>query len=65
MTHDDGSRQREQPLSIIVAWAIREFLDGQGDDPVTAALDALADELNAPQPTAAARSLIDSGAWEW
>lgn len=45
--------------------ALREFLQAQGDDPVTAALDELADELaqtSAPNP---GRALIAAGAWEW
>jgi predicted transcriptional regulator len=45
--------------------AVRRFLDEQGDDPVTSALDVLADELGTAGTPAAARSLIDSGAWEW
>ncbi len=43
--------------------AVREFLERQGGDPVTAALDALADEL--PPAAMSGRQLIDSGAWEW
>ncbi len=41
------------------------FLAGQGADPVTRALDALADELPAETAPDAGRALIDSGAWQW
>ncbi|MCI1746953.1 MAG: hypothetical protein LKI24_01865 [Acidipropionibacterium sp.] len=45
--------------------AVTEFLAGQGADPVTQALDALADELPSETAPAAGRALIDSGAWQW
>lgn len=45
--------------------AVREFLERQGDDPVTTALDALADEANEGPPPSAGRSLIEGGSWEW
>lgn len=51
--------------SQLYARALREFIDAQGEDPVTAALDALADKLHEETPVASARSLIDSGRWEW
>lgn len=51
--------------SQLYARAVSEFLERQGDDPVTAALDALADEMNGERPPATGRSLIDAGAWEW
>lgn len=43
--------------------AIRDFLEGQEDDPVTAALDALAEDAAVTPNTG--RALIESGAWEW
>lgn len=43
--------------------AIRDFLEGQEDDPVTAALDALAEVVTVTPNTG--RELIESGAWEW
>lgn len=51
--------------SQLYARAIEQFIDGQGDDPVTAKLDELADELGAGAGASAGRRLIDSGAWEW
>lgn len=46
--------------------AVREFVEREGADPVTSALNALADELSADLHTpATGRALIDSGAWEW
>lgn len=52
--------------SQLYSQAIADFLEKEAeDDPVTAALDRLADE----QPTGAAhnsgRDLIESGLWEW
>lgn len=45
--------------------ALSDFLAREIADPVTAALDALADEMDAhPQP-GSGRALIDSGAWQW
>lgn len=51
--------------SQLFAHAMREFLERQGEDPVTHALDAIADELGAQSTPNAARALIESGAWEW
>lgn len=51
--------------SQLYARAIEEFLDAEGDDPVTAALDRLADELGPAAAPGAGRRLIDSGGWEW
>jgi predicted transcriptional regulator len=53
--------------SEVYARALEEFLQAQGDDPVTAKLDELADELahGAPLGAAAGRHLIDTGQWEW
>lgn len=51
--------------SYLYALALREFLDRQGPDPVTVALDALADEHDTAAPADTGRALIDRGAWEW
>lgn len=54
--------------SRLYAEAVREFLERQDDDPVTAALNALADEIDTsapPDSLASARELIDRGDWEW
>ncbi|WIY81850.1 hypothetical protein [Propionimicrobium sp. PCR01-08-3] len=51
--------------SQLYARAVGEFLERQGDDPVTSALDALADELSDETPPSMGRTLIDSGSWEW
>lgn len=45
--------------------AIEEFLDARGEDPVTRALDELADELGTGSGASTGRRLIDQGAWEW
>lgn len=51
--------------SQLYALALEQFLADQGDDPVTARLDDLADELPAGSGAAAGRRLIDQGAWQW
>jgi predicted transcriptional regulator len=53
--------------SEVYARALEEFLQAQGDDPVTTKLDELADELaSGPVVGAAAgRQLIATGQWEW
>lgn len=51
--------------SQLYARALEQFLLATGEDPVTAKLDALADELPAASGAALARRLIDSGGWEW
>lgn len=45
--------------------AIQEFLDAQGEDPVTKRLDELASELDPGPGADIGRRLIDHGAWEW
>jgi len=45
--------------------ALQEFLEHQGDDPVTAALDALADDVETQRSPNIGRGLIDAGKWEW
>jgi len=51
--------------SQLYAQAVRELIARQGDDPVTAALNDLADEMGAETPPSAGRALIQAGAWEW
>lgn len=62
---DTAAQRLGWTRSQLYAHAVREFLNAEGDDPVTAALDALADEFQGAAATVPARSLIDSGAWEW
>lgn len=50
--------------SQLYAQALAQFLDGHDTDPVTAALDKIADGLPHADPRAG-RELIESGAWEW
>lgn len=50
--------------SQLYARALQSYLDGRDSDPVTTALDRLADILPA-DGARAGRGLIDSGAWEW
>lgn len=64
---DAAAEQLGLNRSQLYARALEQFLVSQGDDPVTATLDELADEL-AARPRAAGdagRRLIDSGHWEW
>ena len=46
--------------------ALRSFINNQVDDPVTAKLNEIADELNRNSTSIqTARELIESGQWEW
>ncbi len=53
--------------SQLYARALEQFLQAKGEDPVTVALDALADALagHVPSGADAGRKLIDDGRWEW
>ena len=51
--------------SQLYARAIEAFLAAQDADPVTQALDELADELGPGAGAEAGRALIDRGLWEW
>lgn len=51
--------------SQLYARALEHFLLAHGEDPVTARLDALAEEVPAAAGAVAGRHLIDTGAWEW
>ncbi|MBA3250580.1 MAG: hypothetical protein H0T66_09825 [Geodermatophilaceae bacterium] len=61
---DAAAEQLALSRSQLYARALEAYLDGREDDPVTAALDALAQDTPALDATAG-RRLIDSGAWEW
>ena len=48
--------------------ALRSFIDSQAEDPVTAKLNELVDELGletTQAQTETARELIEGGQWEW
>ncbi len=62
---DESAARLGLNRSQLYARAIEEFLRSEGNDPVTARLDEIADELNSNQGAALARRLIDVGAWEW
>lgn len=52
--------------SQVYARALEEYLDSHGEnDPVTAALNELADRMEPALTPAAARRLVDTGQWEW
>lgn len=51
--------------SQFYAHAIEEFLQGHGEDPLTARLDDLADEAGSVPGAEVGRRLIDVGAWQW
>lgn len=62
---DEAAERLGISRSQVYARALEEFLEGQGEDPVTATLDSLADSVEPPPNAAAGRALIDAGAWEW
>lgn len=51
--------------SQLYSRAVQEFLERQGEDPVTAALNEVADEMNGETTPSTGHALIDSGSWEW
>jgi predicted DNA-binding protein len=51
--------------SQLYARAVEEFLLAHEGDPVTAALDALAEPEDGEASRSAGRALIASGQWEW
>ena len=51
--------------SQLYARAIEAFLAAQDGDPVTQALDDLAEELGPSAGAGTGRALIDGGLWEW
>ncbi|MBA2323140.1 MAG: ribbon-helix-helix protein, CopG family [Pseudonocardiales bacterium] len=51
--------------SQLYARALEQYIGSQGDDPVTAKLDELADQLGSGIGPEVGRRLIDSGNWTW
>lgn len=62
---DESAARLGLNRSQLYARAIEEFLLSQGNDPVTALLDAIADEVSSDYGAAVGRQLIAVGAWEW
>jgi predicted transcriptional regulator len=62
---DDVAARLGLSRSQVYARAVEQFLDAQGEDPVTAQLNELADDVEPALGSTAARRLIDSGQWEW
>ncbi len=50
--------------SRLYSTAVREFVERQSEDPVTIALNAIADDL-AAEPVSSGRALIDARVWQW
>lgn len=69
----ERAEQAAQRLGVnrsqFYARALTKYLHDIGPDPVTDRLNELAaeqaKERTAPESSAAARSMIDSGSWEW
>ncbi len=51
--------------SQLYSRALQKFLEQQEHDPVTASLDALADDVTAQATLNPGRALIDGGTWQW
>lgn len=51
--------------SQLYARALEQFLAGLGEDPVTKALDEIAEAGDPGAGAAAGRRLVEDGAWEW
>lgn len=51
--------------SQLYARAVEQFLDAQGDDPVTVKLNELADGDGPGLGSKVGRALIDADRWEW
>ena len=62
---DRAARELGYSRSQLYAQAIRRFLQQQGDDPVTAALNGLYQDGVNTAPANVGRQLIDDGAWTW
>lgn len=62
---DNAAQRLGWSRSQLYTRALQAYLMEQGEDPVTRALDLLADELGAVEAPVVARGLIDAGAWEW
>lgn len=62
---DRAAKRLGWSRSQLYTRALEDFLGAEGDDPVTTAIDALADELAPTCSPAMGRAIIDSGSWEW
>lgn len=66
---EQAARQLGVNRSQLYARALTKYLQDMGSDPVTEQLNELAAEQvmerAAPESSAAARSMIDSGGWQW
>ena len=66
---EQAAQQLGVNRSQLYARALTQYLQDIGPDPVTDRLNELAaeqaKERKAPESSAAARSMIDSGGWEW
>ncbi len=62
---DESAARLGLNRSQFYARAIEDFLLSQGNDPVTARLDAIADEMSSSCGASVGRQLIAVGAWEW
>ncbi|MBD0021796.1 hypothetical protein GII33_20015 [Gordonia pseudamarae] len=62
---DSAANRLGWSRSQLYTRAVREFLERQEEDSVTAALNDIADGLNSDPVPAVGRSLIESGAWQW
>jgi metal-responsive CopG/Arc/MetJ family transcriptional regulator len=60
---DEAAARLGISRSQVYARALEQFLETQGEDPVTEALNALVD--GEPGSSATGRALIDAGTWEW
>lgn len=62
---DETASQLGLNRSQLYARALEEFLRDRISDPVTAELDALADEFGAGVGMTTGRQLIERGGWVW
>lgn len=64
---DALATERGVSRSQVYTQALQEYLENHGaeDDPVTAKLNELADQVDPSFGTLAARRLIAEGRWEW
>ncbi|MDO4259871.1 MAG: hypothetical protein Q4C87_10180 [Actinomycetaceae bacterium] len=60
---EDTARRLGWTRSRLYSQAIEDFIGNQGEDPVTAALDAIADEMESEVGNPG-RAAIEAGAWE-
>lgn len=62
---DEAAERLGMSRSQFYARALQQLLSELGADPVTSALNALADEMTGATAPGAGRALIDADAWEW